>query len=227
MGLARALAHRYRDLGLPVEDLVQEGAIGLLEAVDRFDPRSGATFSTYAFWRVRQSITHALTDQGRVLRLPKKIIERRRAIAGATALLANAGRVPTTSEIADVTGLSAAEVAEALAAPTAVGSLDAVREDGTPLEAAIADAAVPDPEAAALAHIEKSEVDRAVARLPDRQRLVISARFGFGREAQTLAEVGAALHVSPVRARAIERSALYGLATELVEQTGVSGRRDT
>ena len=94
MGLVRSLARRYRDMGLPVEDLLQEGAIGVLEAIENFDVSNGASFSTYAYWRARRTMTHALTDHGRLLRLPKSVLERGRLIADARAQLVNAATVP-------------------------------------------------------------------------------------------------------------------------------------
>jgi RNA polymerase primary sigma factor len=215
MGLVRSTAHRYRGMGVPFEDLVQEGVIGLLEAIDRFDPANGAAFSTYAFWRVRQTITRALTDHGRVLRLPKEIVEHRRAISRALSAATTSDHTPTSEELAELTHLSRAEIAEALAAPTSVGSLDEPLEDGSPLAAAIADPAASDPEARAVAHEEEVALGRAVSHLSPRQREVVTAHFGLGREAQSLAQVGASLHVSAARARALERDALYELALEL------------
>jgi RNA polymerase primary sigma factor len=202
-------------MGLPIDDLAQEGAIGLLEAIDRFDPEKGASFSTYAFWRVRQSITHALTEHGRVLRLPKEILERRRAIATARADLANAGRAPTVSALADASHLAPAEVVAALAAPTTVASLDQPLENGMLLEEALADPAATDPEAAALDELRHAALEAAIAHLPDRQKAVITAHFGLRGEPMTLADVAAALHVSPSRARSIECDALHDLAVEL------------
>jgi RNA polymerase primary sigma factor len=215
MGLVRSIAGRYRELGLPVEDLVQEGAIGLLEAIDRYDPTNGAAFSTYAFWRVRQSITHALTDRGRLLRLPKDVLERRRALARAGSALAGMGRVPTPWALAEATDLSVAEVVDALDAPGTTASLDAPLADGRTLETALADPAAADPEAAAVARFEREALERALTRLSARQRAVIEAHFGLDGEPRTLAQVGAALHVSPARVRAIEREALHDLAVEL------------
>lgn len=215
MGLVRSVAGRYRELGLPVEDLVQEGAIGLLEAIDRYDPANGAAFSTYAFWRVRQSITHALTDRGRLLRLPKDVLERRRALARAGSTLTSTGRRPTPRALAEATDLSLAEVADALDAPGTTASLDAPLADGRPLETALADPAASDPEATVLAELEREALERALDRLPPRQRAVIDAHFGLDGEPRTLAQVGAALHVSPARVRAIEREALHDLAVEL------------
>ena len=74
MGLVRAIAFRYRDLGLPLEDLVQEGAIGLLGAVDNYDPARGTAFSTYAFWRIRAAVTHALTADAQIMRIPRPVL---------------------------------------------------------------------------------------------------------------------------------------------------------
>lgn len=215
MGLVRSLAGRYRELGLPVEDLVQEGAIGLLEAIDRFDPENGAAFSTYAFWRIRQSITHALTDRGRLLRLPKNVLERRRELARAGSALAGEGRLVTPRALAAATDLSSAEVVDALEAPGATASLDTRLADGRTLETALADPAAADPEAAALAGFEREALERALTGLSARQRAVIEAHFGLDGEPRTLAQVGAALHVSPARVRAIEREALHDLAVEL------------
>lgn len=222
LGLVRALARRYRDLGLPVEDLAQEGVIGVLQAIDRFDPDGGASFSSYAFWRARQAITHALTDHGRLLRLPKDVVERRRAIAKATGELVNAGLDATPSVIAHATGFSRAEVVEALAAPTAVSSLDASLDDGASLEARLIDPAAIDPEASALAHLQAAAVEAAVVHLPARQRAVISGHFGFDGEPKTLACLGAVLHVSPSRVREIEREALLHLALELEPKLAAS-----
>ena len=215
MGLVRSLARRYRDLGLPTEDLEQEGAIGLLEAIDHFDTGNGASFSTYAYWRARREMTHALTDRGRVLRLPKTVLERRRAIADATAALQNGGRRPTTTALADATGLPPTDVVTALEAPTTITSLDAPLDDGSTLEAAVADLAATDPSAAALAELDLAALQLAMRHLTERQRAVIESRFGLSGESMTLAEIGAELHLSPARVRAIENDALHDLALDL------------
>jgi RNA polymerase primary sigma factor len=215
MGLVRSVARRYRELGLPFEDLVQEGAIGLLEAIERFDPDNGAKFSTYAYWRIRQAVTHALTAHGRLLHLPKGVLERRRAIWEATEALVDGGPPPTALALAHVTGLSAAEVIEALAAPVTTTSLDKPLGEGLSLGAVLADPTAADPEAATVSELERVALVDALARLPDRQRLVINAHFGLDGEPKTLAELGAALSVSTGRVRAIERDALHDLAVAL------------
>ena len=106
LGLVRSVASRYRDLGLPFDDLVQEGALGLLDAIDHYDPDRGACFETYSRFRIRRAIRNALTEKSRLIRLPKQVVERRRAIERAEArLTAAAGRTATTAEIAALTGL--------------------------------------------------------------------------------------------------------------------------
>lgn len=215
MGLVRSLARRYRDMGLPVEDLLQEGAIGVLEAIENFDASNGASFSTYAYWRARRTMTHALTDHGRLLRLPKSVLERRRAIADASAHLANAGRRPTASALAEATDMTADDVVAAMEAPTTVASLDAPLNDGTTLEGTVADPAATEPSAAVLADVERAALADAVDHLSRRQRAVVDAHFGLSGEPKTLAQIGAELHVSPARVRAIENDAMQALACEL------------
>lgn len=215
MGLVRSLARRYSGMGLPVEDLLQEGAIGVLEAIENFDAANGASFSTYAYWRVRRTMTHALTDHGRLLRLPKSVLERRRAIADARAQLVNAGRSLTADALAEATHLTVDEVVAALDAPTTIASLDAPLSDGTTLEGTVADPAATEPAAAVLAGAGRAALADAVDHLSGRQRAVIDARFGLSGEPKTLAQIGAELHVSPARVRAIESDALHDLARDL------------
>jgi RNA polymerase primary sigma factor len=233
LGLVHSVAHRYRNLGLPYEDLVQEGAIGLLDAIERFDPGRRAAFATYAYWRIRQAITHAITSEGHVVRLPKQIIERRRRIAAAAAALANEGRDHSLSGVARATGLQRDSVQEALAAPFNVTSLDEPYEDGTPLEGRIADEAVRDPALEALENVEADRLGAALEQLSSRKRHVVMHHFGIGQAPETLADVGAALHVSAQRARALEREALCELgelladdvARPFVSRAGAARRR--
>jgi RNA polymerase sigma factor (sigma-70 family) len=217
MGLVRSVAFRYRDLGLPLDDLAQEGAIGLLEAIDRFDPERGASFASYARWCVRRAVTHALTDQGRLVRLPKGVVERNRAVAQAHARLqARAGREPPLEEIAAATGLPLAVVAEAAGARESITSLDEpVTEDGAPLEGLVEDPLAPQPEVEALAHERAELVAEAVAKLPPRHRHVIEAYFGLEEDERSLVELADELALSPQRARALEQDALHRLWTEL------------
>ena len=215
--LVRSIALRYRGFGLPVEDLVQEGALGLLEAIDRFEPGRGADFEAYVRFRVRRAIRNALTEQSRVIRLPKQIVERRRAIEHAEASLKSAtGRTSTSAELAAATGLPESAVIALRSLGTPPVSLDqAVLEDGSTLEALIVDTSARDPEDETVEHEEVEEVDDAVAALPDRQREIVTRHFGLGRDPEQIAEVAADLHVSQQRARAIERDALSTLRDRL------------
>jgi RNA polymerase primary sigma factor len=213
----RAIAFHYQGLGLPIDDLVQEGALGLLEAIDRYDAQRGMDFDTYARFRVRRAIRNALTDQSRLVRLPKQIVERRRVLDRAESAFRNAnGRTATAPELAAETGLPRDAVIAARSVGGTPVSLDQVLlADGSTLAGLLADASAPDPEAEAVEHEVVAEVDEAVAALPARQREIVSRHFGFGRDAEEIADVAADLHVSPQRARAIERDALYALRDRL------------
>jgi RNA polymerase sigma factor (sigma-70 family) len=215
-GLVRSVASHYRDLGLPIEDLVQEGSIGLLEAIERFDAARGASFSTYARWCVRRAITRALTDNSRLVRLPKGVVERNRAVAQTrSSLRARLGHDPTAEEIAAAAGLPLAAVTDAMVA-LSIASLDEpVTPDGSPLEQLVADPSAAQPETTALAHERELAVAKAVAKLPPRQRRVIEAYFGLGGEQRSLVELAEELALSPQRARALEHDALHRLWGEL------------
>jgi RNA polymerase sigma factor (sigma-70 family) len=215
MGLVRSVAFRYRKLGLPVEDLVQEGAIGLLAAIDDYDSSRGASFSTYAFWRVRAAVTHALTAQGQLLRLPRPVLERRRHVAQARErLAAAAGREPSVTELAKATALPPAEFAEALA-PATVTSLDQQTIDGTKLRDLAAPHAATSPEAQLVTSEEVRVVRGAVRHLPGRKRTIVSRHFGLAGKPETLTEIADDLRLSPERTRALKDEALRDLAVEL------------
>jgi RNA polymerase sigma factor (sigma-70 family) len=214
MGLVRSVAFRYRDLGLPVEDLVQEGAIGLLAAIEDYDATRGASFSTHAFWRVRAAVTHALTAQGQLVRLPRPVLERRRQVARTCGRLTAAGRIPNVSELAEATTLPPAEVAEALAV-AGVASLDQQTADGTTLVDLVAADAVTSPEAQLASSEDARALRGAVRHLRGRKRTIISRHFGFAGKPETLTDIACDLHLSPERTRALKNEALRELAVEL------------
>lgn len=222
----RSIARRYRNLGLPVDDLVQEGALGLLDSIDQYDASRGPEFDTYARFRVRRAIRNALTDKSRVIRLPKQIVERRRALDRADARLTDVnGTHPSPVELAEVTGIAPDAVTEARDHVPVLVSLDQVAlPDGSTLEALVADAGSPDPEVDASKREETELVDRAVAELPARQREIVSRHYGLGREPEEMAEVAAELHLSQQRARTIERDALFTLRDRLERQLPPRGR---
>jgi RNA polymerase primary sigma factor len=218
LGLVRAVASRYRGLGLPFDDLVQEGSLGLLEAIDHYDLTRSADFERYARFRVRRAIRNALTEQTRLIRLPKHVVERRRTIERTEAQLTAAanGRRPTPSQLAAVTGLPVAAVLETRALGLAPISLDAaVLPDGTPLEGVVVDPAACDPELEALAHERTARLHHALGRLPERQRRIVNRHWGLDGAPQTTAELSAELELSPRRTQTIERDALYELRAAL------------
>ena len=215
--IIRTIAVRYRNLGLSVDDLLQEGSVGLLEAIDLFDPRRSDDFEAYARFRIRRAIRNALTEQSRLIRLPKQIVERRRAIERAEAVLKGAtGRAPTPDELAAATGLSRSAVLAARGAGGAPVSLD-VRtiDDGSTLEEVIADQYARDPEAEVELHERTRMLERALAALPRRQQVLIQRHFGLGTAPEQLAAVAVDLHVSEQRARELEQAALYALQEKL------------
>jgi len=219
LGMVRAVAFCYQGLGLPLDDLVQEGSLGLLEAIDRFDPRRRADFDAFARFRVRRAIRNALTNQARLVRLPKQVVERRRMIARAeTAFAAETGRMPSAAQLAATTGLSPAAVIEARSAAISPLSLDELaKADGTPLEALVMDGAAPDPERELIDGERSLLVRDAVARLSPRQREIVCRHFGLDRDESTIAEVADHLHLSQRRVRTIENDALHSIARELSE----------
>jgi RNA polymerase sigma factor (sigma-70 family) len=217
--LVRAIALRYHDLGLPTEDLVQEGAIGLLDAIERFNPARDIEFATFAWWHVRRAILKALTEQSRLVRLPREVVTRRRALARADARLTAAnGRHPTTRQLAAATGLPEAVVDQSRSALHAVVSLDGPAfRDGPALESVLPDPSSLDPEHVTEADEEVRLLGDALAGLPDRQRTVISRHFGLGCPEENINEVATDLALSAQRTRTIERDALYDLRTKLEE----------
>jgi RNA polymerase sigma factor (sigma-70 family) len=222
LGLVRAIASRYRDLGMPFDDLVQEGSLGLLEAIDRYDPSRQPEFDAFARFRVRRAIRNALTDQARLVRLPKQVVERRRLLDRAEArLMAAKGRAPTPVELAAATALSLdAVLAARTAAITPVSLDEPAAPDGSPLAGLVADALASDPEHEALAADEAERIRNAVARLTPRQRQVVSRHFGLNGCEVDVATVAAELHLSERRTRTIEHDALHQLADELEPMVG-------
>lgn len=208
LALVRSVAARYRSLGLPFDDLAQEGALGLLDAVDRFDARADADFERFARFRIRRAIQSALTDQSRLVRLPKHIVERRRALAHAAG-----GRPQSPAVLAATTGLSLRAVAEALAAEITPVSLEALGTSGTDLEA-------PDPERRASEHVAAERLEAALRGLPSRQRTIINRTFGLDAPPRPIAAVAAELGLSRERARTILQAALAKLRTTLEPTEG-------
>jgi RNA polymerase sigma factor (sigma-70 family) len=199
LGLVATVAAEYRDRGVPFADLLQEGSVGLIRAVDRFDPRRGVRLSTYATWWIRSAVVRAIGD-ARAVRLPDSAQRRLQVLRRAADDLAAAtGREPTLEQAAQAAGLSAADAAR-LERATRVRALD-------------------EPVAASAEDDDRVDVElvrRAVRALPGRSRLVVERSFGLdGGRPETLPEIAVRIGTSPERARQVREEALRRLRTSL------------
>jgi RNA polymerase sigma factor (sigma-70 family) len=207
-------ALHYRHRGTPLLDLIQEGNLGLLRAVDQFEPQRGVKFGTYAYWWIRQAISRAIGEQARAIRLPSHVLERQSKLrAAATQLWARQGRRPHVQDLSAALGWTPQQVEALLLAVQPLAQLQQrLTDDGRVLQEVVEDTQTPPPEVLVAAAQVRRGVDACLGHLTAREALIVRWRYGLDTdEPQTLQEIGDVLGLSRERVRQLEKQAFAKL----------------
>ncbi|TAG10453.1 MAG: RNA polymerase sigma factor RpoD/SigA [Verrucomicrobia bacterium] len=216
------IAQDYSNYGMPIMDLISEGNMGLMKAVDRFDPTKGGKLSTYAAWWIKQAIKRALANQSKTIRLPVHMVDKIAKMRRIATILTEAlGREPTDQELADEVGLPVRKLALLRQASYRPASLDAPIMEGevTQFSEVIEDDRATDPLESLSDKNIHGELDGLLSVLDERERKIIDERFGLsGGEGLTLEEVGVEFGVTRERIRQLQNSALQKMRKALMKK---------
>ena len=208
------VATRFRDRGVPFLDLIQEGNLGLMRAVDKFEPRRGLRFVTYAHWWIRQAISRAIGEQYRTIRLPSHVIERKSKLhTAATKLWANQGRAPHAQELSAALGWTPQEVEELLITVQPLSQLQQpITDNGDALQDVLVDTQAPQPDELVAEEQMRRGVEECLVHLTEREAFIVRLRYGLdAHEPHSLQEIGNLLGVSRERVRQLEKQAFAKL----------------